>query len=252
MATIPEIPKELEKRIWEVIGPEDEPIEDIARRYRSRHPGERKEEPSMPGTRKGKGASGEAEPFKNVIPSDAPSKCARSLEVWITDWRDFHTRMDQTKHHLAVLCRGITDLVVFHCTCWDENAWQREYDEYFKDIENQLLQSRIDAGGPTSGLTIALKIYGKRHPKPVVLIDGTVRRLKLKDAAIPAASPMEEISEKIQALREEVGAYRGAHPEDGRSEMDIAYAIGKGEEYQELLKQLDEEMARENRISQKR
>ena len=176
---MPEISKELEERIWEVIGSEDEPIEDIARRYRSRHPGERNEEPSGPGTRKGEGASGEAEPFKNVIPSDAPSKCARNLEVWITDWRDFHTRMDQTKHHLAVLCRGITDLVVFHCTCWDENAWQREYDEYFKDIENQLLQSRIDAGGPTSGLTIALKIYGKRHPKPVILIDGTVIQLKL-------------------------------------------------------------------------
>jgi hypothetical protein len=76
--------------------------------------------------------------------------------------------MDQTKHHLAVLCRGITDLVVFHCTYWDEYAWQREYDEYFKDIGNQL-----------SGLTIALKIYGKRHPKPVILIDGTVIQLKL-------------------------------------------------------------------------
>jgi len=46
-------------------------------------------------------------------------------------------------------------------------------------------------------------------------------------------------AEKFEAIEREIAAYRKAHPDLMLDDGDIAYRIGRGYEYQDLLKELD-------------
>ena len=47
------------------------------------------------------------------------------------------------------------------------------------------------------------------------------------------------LAEKFEAIEREIAAYRKAHPDLMLDDGDIAYRIGRGYEYQDLLKELD-------------
>ena len=58
-------------------------------------------------------------------------------------------------------------------------------------------------------------------------------------------------AEKFEAIEREIAVYRKAHSDLMLDDEDIAYRIGRGDEYQDLLKELDKAM-KQNLISQKR
>jgi 3',5'-cyclic AMP phosphodiesterase CpdA len=58
-------------------------------------------------------------------------------------------------------------------------------------------------------------------------------------------------AEKFEAIEREIAAYRKAHPDLVLDDGNIAYRVGRGDEYQDLLKELDKAM-KQNLIGQKR
>ena len=153
------------RRIDVLIGEEDEDVEDVMPRHGRHGQSNRSGDEPAPMV-----DSSLPTPLKNTIPSDTPSSCARSLEVWLQSPELVYNRIIADAYeHVSNTCRGTTDLVVFRGTIWNQKLWTSSWESRFSDLRS-LARSRASMGedvktnGVLGNLHVALKLYGKRHP----------------------------------------------------------------------------------------